>query len=680
MKIKLETLSLLNFKGIEELVVNFSDNTQILGANESGKSTICTAFTWLLTGKDEFDRKDYEIKNTVKTELNNQPHEVEGIFSVDGVELKLKRVYLEKWTKPRGQAKKVFEGHYLEYYQNDVPCSATEFQEKVDAIIPSKVIKLITNPTFFNSLNWQDQRRGLLTIAGEISNEVVIRSISSPGNDFQDLIYALDNPKYASLEDYRKHILAQKKLLKDAAIQFQPRIQEVILNTPERKDWKAIEKEIAAVKNRIGTLDNEMADGLQALKERQEGITSLQKEVFSSEQKLNGIRNKIRTELEAKQGNFDTEIATLRSKIKSAKDNISRLQGEIQAKRNQIKGYSLEIDRLDGIIAGHRDNWTELNSRVFSFDENECICPTCKQDLPTGQIADRRSTLLKNFNEEIASGKSEQVTKSNARKKEKADQEGFIIAANDAIFSLENEITDITSSLIIDEESIGRLVDHAGKKAIPDIDAAVQVLLDKNGDALNLVDEIAELKEKIVAATQTLSEQTNNPSLKAQRQELLDKVESLTTHLGDKTTIEKMDKRVDELKSDEEINAQELARLERQEFEIETFIRAKMDILEERVNAMFTHVKFRLFDKQVNGGIAETCVCEYKGVPYPTLNTAAKMLAGLDIIDTFSRYHNIYAPVFCDNRESVSFIPDIQSQIISLFVSPAHKALKVEAA
>jgi DNA repair protein SbcC/Rad50 len=148
--------------------------------------------------------------------------------------------------------------------------------------------------------------------------------------------------------------------------------------------------------------------------------------------------------------------------------------------------------------------------------------------------------------------------------------------------------------------------------------------------------------------------------------------------LATREVIENTQKRIAQLEQEETANAQAIAAVEQQEFDIETFTRAKMDILEHKVNKLFRYVSFRLFQHQVNGEIAETCVCEYKGVPYPTLNTAAKLLAGIDILETLSNYYGIHAPVICDNRESVSWIPDIKSQVISLFVSPDDKKLRVE--
>ena len=40
MRIKLKAMCLENFKGIRELDVKFSDQTEIMGANATGKTTI----------------------------------------------------------------------------------------------------------------------------------------------------------------------------------------------------------------------------------------------------------------------------------------------------------------------------------------------------------------------------------------------------------------------------------------------------------------------------------------------------------------------------------------------------------------------------------------------------------------------------------------------------------------
>ncbi|MNL35730.1 hypothetical protein D3C87_1577740 [compost metagenome] len=123
--------------------------------------------------------------------------------------------------------------------------------------------------------------------------------------------------------------------------------------------------------------------------------------------------------------------------------------------------------------------------------------------------------------------------------------------------------------------------------------------------------------------------------------------------------------------------SQELASLEKQEFAAEKYEKAKSEELENRVNGMFKYAKFKLFSKLINGGEEPTCQTTYNGVPFSDLNTAGKILVGIDIINTLSAHYGVTAPVFLDNRESVSVIPDTAAQTINLIVSPQDEKLRV---
>jgi len=94
-----------------------------------------------------------------------------------------------------------------------------------------------------------------------------------------------------------------------------------------------------------------------------------------------------------------------------------------------------------------------------------------------------------------------------------------------------------------------------------------------------------------------------------------------------------------------------------------------MDEVERRVNGLFQNVRFRMYERQLNGGEVPTCVASVNGVKYSDLNTAGKINAGLDIINTLGLYHGISAPVFIDNSESVNNLFPITSQLIKLRVS-----------
>lgn len=117
--------------------------------------------------------------------------------------------------------------------------------------------------------------------------------------------------------------------------------------------------------------------------------------------------------------------------------------------------------------------------------------------------------------------------------------------------------------------------------------------------------------------------------------------------------------------------------LKKEQYTIDNFIKLKIDTIEGKINSKFSYVKFKLFETQINGGQVETCEALINGVPFSDANTASKINAGVDIINTLCEFYKVSAPIFLDNRESVSEIIPTDSQIINLIVSAGDKKLRV---
>jgi hypothetical protein len=98
--------------------------------------------------------------------------------------------------------------------------------------------------------------------------------------------------------------------------------------------------------------------------------------------------------------------------------------------------------------------------------------------------------------------------------------------------------------------------------------------------------------------------------------------------------------------------------------------------MEEKVNSLFTMVRFKMFSQQINGGLDETCEALIDGVPFSDANNAAKINAGIDIINAFSKHYDIHAPIFTDNAEAVNRLLKTESQTIKLYVTK-DKELKI---
>ena len=181
-ELKLISLTLKNFKGIRSFHLDArGENARVFGDNATGKTTLFDSFLWLLFDKDSQNKKDFSIKTLDGNgkEMHNLEHEVEGMFSLDGRTITLRKVFTEKWTRKRGSATSEFTGHETNYFIDGVPVKKKEYVDRVDQIVKEDIFKLLTSPSFFNEqVKWQDRRKILLEICGDISDMDVIASES----------------------------------------------------------------------------------------------------------------------------------------------------------------------------------------------------------------------------------------------------------------------------------------------------------------------------------------------------------------------------------------------------------------------------------------------------------------------------------------------------------------------
>ena len=100
-------------------------------------------------------------------------------------------------------------------------------------------------------------------------------------------------------------------------------------------------------------------------------------------------------------------------------------------------------------------------------------------------------------------------------------------------------------------------------------------------------------------------------------------------------TARKRRERLAELEQDQKNTAAEYERFERGVYLCEEFTRAKVSMLDERINSRFHAVRFRLFKTQINGGLQDCCdvLCPTTSglTPYESANNAAQINAGIEI-------------------------------------------------
>jgi DNA repair protein SbcC/Rad50 len=191
--------------------------------------------------------------------------------------------------------------------------------------------------------------------------------------------------------------------------------------------------------------------------------------------------------------------------------------------------------------------------------------------------------------------------------------------------------------------------------------------------------EHAKIKNEIATLEADVYTEPNDTDLKYRKQEIISRIDEIKSQLSIKDQAERQRARVKELEKELREKSQQLADLEKQEFVADDFTNTKMNLVEARVNKMFSLVQFKMFEKLINGGIEPACTTLLGGVPWMDANNAARINGGLDIINTLSKYHNVSAPIFIDNSESVVKLIGGDFQLIKLIVSEKHSKLTVSA-
>jgi DNA repair exonuclease SbcCD ATPase subunit len=638
----LKKLILKNFKKIQDLTVEFTDkNTFICGGNGTGKTTLQDAFLWLLFGKDSTNRADtnFNIKTLGEDgkPILHLVHSVTGVLSINGRDVELQRNYVEKWGS--GVNAGVLQNHATEFYLNGVKLKTKkEYDAEVAAILPEDVFRMITNPLYFPTMKAQDQKAMLLEMAGNVTNE----EVANINPKFQELISLISG---RTLEQLAKEIASKKSAIKDELKGIPGRIDSVRDAMPESEDWAVLEKEIADKKEKIKDIDSQLADKSKQIEAEFKAKSELQKQIGNKKLAKSQRENEIRQNANKSYHDVLDNISKLEYQVKSKDAEISRKQED----HSRIKA---NIEALNNDLEVLRGKFYAIDAETLQYPEGAFICPTCKRELEVEDIQAKQQELQDNFNLNKANRLKavQNEGKEKAAKVEELKKQCSIIQAT--ITQLSNEKEILVHNI---NECKGNMPEEQDTQKI--------ILSDPTW--LSLSNEIVDLENQLKAEAKPI----DTTELKEAKAILSEAIDELNKKLGKRDTIERSNKVIEDLEDRRDKNNEALAEQERLEFLVQDFQKEKDNKLMERINGMFSLVKFSFISEKLNGNEAITCFCSVDGVPFADVNNASKINAGLDIINAICRSVGITAPIFIDNRESVNDLIPTMSQVINLVVS-----------
>ncbi len=615
---KLNNLTISNFKGIKNFDVNFTGkNYNIYADNGIGKTRIYDAWLWLWFNKDSFNQTKFPIMPIVNDQVQ---HNVEVAVGADvdiknedlsaselaqeGIEANVRQYKFVKtlnevWTRPRGSADKVLTSHKTKYFIDTNEKSEAEYKTSVNVLAREKVFQILSNPLYFNEVLKPEERRNILFSLTKISDKDIARDYL----EFKGLISIFERNTAA---DYKKSLAKKKASIIKEKDGVKARIDELCKITVKEIDTELVKKQIDAFTKDLTNVQN-----------KQKGIVDV------SLIKQLSLLNEL---LEQKKSDKNSRINKLNEALQPPKDT-SLLESSIQE-------YSDKIKTL-------RTEWENVNKEALTTDN---ICSACSQVLPAKMI----ESIKKDFNLKKAT-KLEQITEQGKKLSKQLDN------VKKSLSEAEKSNKDMELLKAKTEKDIATIQteDIPEIAQISELEAKIQTIKD------NSEDHKQQEEEKVISA-----------SLEDLRQQLA----TAKSNSDVKASISKLDK--------EEVDLTlKFAQVQDDILLIENFNLKKTELLEKQINNRFETVKFKLFSKPLKGEIKEICETSLNGVPYSGLSGGERINAGLDIIRELQKYKKLNFPIFINNRESVTKLIDMgDTQIINLIVEAGQKTLKIEEA
>jgi len=646
-KIKLKALKIGNFKGIRELEIDFDGkDICLVGTNETGKTTVFDAFRWLLFDKDSQERSMFSIKplDSENNEIHKLNSIVTGLLEIEEngetKTLKLMKDYHEVWTKSRGSSKETFDGHTTDYFLDGVPVKKKEYDETINNLIDEDIFKAITDPLHVGNMHWQDQRELLFSMTDmpEVREIAELAAEKEEAVNVERLCEELDSPD--DVDKYEKKLKSSMNKINGKLEELPARIDEVKRSMPEEAiDSGKLEELKQKRKSLISSREGLQEKLLEAKSTGAEA--EIRKKINETEAKINEVKEKKTHSLNKEIDEIRYEEAEIQENIRTVK----ALKEEIEKDKEAIEELK---EKREDLLEQYED-WKNKN-----FPKDSTTCPVCEQRLPQEQIKQHRAE----FNQE-KSQKMEQIVEKGKKVKK--------------------QIKEKTARL---KESQQELAEH---KSIEKLEAELEQWESRKTEKIQAKNgrskEEAELLEKQKELKKQLEEAENqeNPAVE-KYQERIAAVDEKITEVDHKIAaaegVEKAKERLEELQAEEKQYVAKYEELEQQLFELEEFMLARIELIQQQVNEKFDLTNWKLFEVQVNGGINQTCEPLSDGVPWSDMNTGSKFQVGMDIINTLTDYYGYQAPVFIDNRERVAKLPMIESQTIHLVMKPDVEELK----
>lgn len=632
-KITFESLRLLNFCGIRDARYDFGGHSVIISArNGAGKSTIAKAISYVLFVTDlrgnQFEIKTYDSNHRIIPEIE---HSAELIMSVDGEPITLKRTLKDSW---KGEQVK----NTYTYFIDGDAVSAGDFKKKVDSICPEITFRLASSPIFFLSKPWTEQRQFLESLAPARGAE----DVTDGDARFDPVVEALKKEPIDKLVSHLKYRKSEvQKLLDDVPT----RLAELDKALPEKQDWEALKAEKAKLQSDYESTSQQLskAKNGDANKVFQEGTLKRLEFAEKRKREMEKSARKQAGEEEVKHG---SDLINARTTQQKASSMVSELQDKMDGFTDTEVHIKQQIEDAKAKVKNLNTQLHAVTDRKWEWDDKDNFCPHCGQPLPMDKLAQIKQESAQRFNERKANDLK-------ALKEEFAQLNGEYNEANKLLAQLDEDRKITTNQLVEAQKALKEADKHlADVKA--DEPKGESMILGENPTYKQVIAEIADLNNKLENPAEADNEEQQKliTDLAFKAEEIHTTIISLDAKLSFEKSYLNVSQLIEAAQADKKKFQEQIDELNDKLGLATEYYEKSCSILEEEVNKHFSFVKWSMFKSNLDGDKKPFCECYHDGVPYSSLNTSAKINAGIDIANTIASYYSVAVPIILDNCES----------------------------
>lgn len=609
MKIVLRKLIVDNFMAYPNAEFDFFNRTVVSGRNGIGKSTIATAYTWLMFGCDYQLKDNPSVRRVVGGKsVDDMDVSVTAVLDIDGKEVTARKVQKRKYKKDGV-------GHSDDntYFINEVPKTLKAFNEYFE--IDINMLKMCSSPGAFLNQKTADMRSYLFGLVENVN----------------DMDVAKENAELSAITDFLEKYSADELTAMNKATKSKIDKELPVIDGQIKEKQRDIQLKSDVDVAELELLKNMLSEQLEGNIKKQTDAEALEKGLQDKAQGVLDLKFEL-SGLQAQANDKNTEkIREVQHKINDANAFVDSIHEEIRKNGVAVDRIKSEISEKDSARELLARKWVDVNNE--KFDDNSTICPTCHRDLPDEEI----KRLVSEFTE--------------SKQKRLCEIEAKGTALKEEIEKLKPVLAELES---VAEENMKKLnsvlskLDEYNKQ----LDAIPKVVDISDTDEYKKLSAEIDAKEAELQKSMKMNDMRGR--LKMEENEIRRKLSECESQIS-KSDTSADEKRLEELRERRIDMEQKKADAEKILYLLGELEKAKNQKLSAEINKHFETVQWQLFEVNKSGGYKSVCIPTVDGKSILSImsNKGNQIIGKVDICNSIQKINDLSVPVFLDDSESL---------------------------